>query len=71
MMMMVYTKIVLPASVHVVFLTAVVVGLEYVRYIDLENTGIIEVCAAVLGECTASFPFTLSLYTSDDSAGNI
>ena len=45
------------------------VGLEHVAYIDLENAGIIEMCATFIGECTASFPFTLNLYTSDDSAG--
>ena len=50
---------------------AVVVGLEDVAYGGLENAGTIEVCAAILGECTASFPFTLYLNTSDDSAGTI
>ena len=51
------------------FSAATVVGLEDVAYEGLENIGTIEVCAAIFGNCTASFTFFLSLSTSDDTAG--
>ena len=53
------------------YLAAVVVGLEEVRYGDLENVGTIKVCAAIIspsGNCSVSFTFILYFNTTDDSA---
>ena len=53
------------------YLAAVVVGLEEVRYGDLENVGTIEVCAAIIspsGNCSVSFTFFLYFDTIDNSA---
>ena len=50
-----------------------VVGLEETFYNVSENIGVVEVCVVVhqpVTGCPISFPFTVNLYTLDDTAGN-
>ena len=51
-----------------------VVGLEETFYNVSENIGVVEVCVVVhqpvSGGCPISFPFNVSLYTLDGTAGN-
>ena len=50
-----------------------VVGLEETFYNVSENIGVVEVCVVVhqpVSGCPISFPFNVSLYTLDGTAGN-
>ena len=52
--------------------TGAVVGLENVFYMVSERVGVVEVCAIVYepaSGCPISFPFNVSLYTLDGTAG--
>ena len=45
------------------------IGLETETYTVMESAGSTRVCVLIEGLCTISFPFAISLVTSDDSAG--
>ena len=50
------------------------VGLEQTFFRENEDVGVIELCAVVFEpdiECPIKFPFDVSLYTTDGSAGNL
>ena len=60
--------------VIVIYHAEVVVGLEETFYQVSEDVSVVEVCAVVYEPdssvpCPISFPFTISLFTSDTTAG--
>ena len=51
-----------------------IVGLEKTLYEVSEDVGEVEVCANVTApelECPLNFPFTVTLYSVDNTAGNV
>ena len=50
------------------------VGLEQTFFREIEDMGVIELCAVVFQpniECPIKFPFDVQLYTADGSAGKL
>ena len=58
--------------IYYTFTSEAVVGLERTIYSASEHAGVVEVCAIVYSptiDCPIAFPFSVSLSTTDGSAG--